>query len=70
MESQRSKEKDLPESSLNSSHLLFPPAPFLLSSEEELDTLESSEDESSSEDSFAAQKRDMLDYLIKSRGLR
>jgi|AntRauTorckE5430_2_1112549.scaffolds.fasta_scaffold19004_4 hypothetical protein len=53
-------EKDnLPESSLNSSHLLFPPA-LLLSSEEELETLESSEDDSSELDSFAAQKRDMF----------
>ena len=54
---------DLPESSLNSSHLLFPPA-FLLSSEEELETLESSEDDSSELDSFAAQNRDMIYLLV------
>ncbi len=50
----------LPESSLKSSQRLAFPLLFLWSSEEEDETLESSESELSEDDSFAAQKRDML----------
>jgi len=50
---------DLPESSLKSSQRL-PPATFFWSSEEALEALESSEDESPDDEFSAAQKRDML----------